>query len=154
MQLLQPCASLSIWNRDAVLSSGECRRVGVTQIPKISTKIMKTTTYYCYLLHITTFFLVRNTQGKLFNSSASIVYCDFLSAGFKQIEANPDTKRLYDDLLSNYNRLIRPVVNHTETLTVWLGLKLSQLIEMNLKNQVMTTNLWVVQVSKFIAIKC
>lgn len=63
-------------------------------------------------------------------------------------EANPDTKRLYDDLLSNYNRLIRPVVNNTETLTVWLGLKLSQLIEVNLKNQVMTTNLWVKQVGK------
>lgn len=62
------------------------------------------------------------------------------------MEANPDAKRLYDDLLSNYNRLIRPVVNHTETLTVWLGLKLSQLIEMNLKNQIMTTNLWVLQV--------
>lgn len=51
--------------------------------------------------------------------------------GFKpvQMEANPDAKRLYDDLLSNYNRLIRPVVNNTETLTVRLGLKLSQLIE-------------------------
>ncbi|KAK0181639.1 hypothetical protein PV327_003909 [Microctonus hyperodae] len=60
-------------------------------------------------------------------------------------EANPDTKRLYDDLLSNYNRLIRPVVNNSETLTVLLGLKLSQLIEMNLKNQVMTTNVWVEQ---------
>ncbi|KAJ4431945.1 hypothetical protein ANN_20554, partial [Periplaneta americana] len=60
-------------------------------------------------------------------------------------EANPDAKRLYDDLLSNYNRLIRPVINNTETLTVWLGLKLSQLIEVNLKNQVMTTNLWVQQ---------
>ncbi|XP_030748899.1 acetylcholine receptor subunit beta-like 2 isoform X2 [Sitophilus oryzae] len=66
-------------------------------------------------------------------------------AEVKHIEANPDAKRLYDDLLSNYNRLIRPVINHTETLTVWLSLKLSQLIEMNLKNQVMTTNLWVVQ---------
>lgn len=64
-------------------------------------------------------------------------------------EANPDTKRLYDDLLSNYNRLIRPVVNNTETLTVWLGLKLSQLIEVNLRNQVMTTNLWVKQVWHF-----
>ncbi|KAL1508960.1 hypothetical protein ABEB36_003773 [Hypothenemus hampei] len=70
---------------------------------------------------------------------------NFSSAEVKHIEANPDTKRLYDDLLSNYNRLIRPVINHTETVTVWLGLKLSQLIEMNLKNQVMTTNLWVVQ---------
>ncbi|XP_044258294.1 acetylcholine receptor subunit beta-like 2 isoform X2 [Tribolium madens] len=65
--------------------------------------------------------------------------------GLKHIEANPDAKRLYDDLLSNYNRLIRPVENHTQTLTVWLGLKISQLIEMNLKNQIMTTNLWVVQ---------
>lgn len=69
----------------------------------------------------------------------------FTGAGLKQIEANPDAKRLYDDLLSNYNRLIRPVVNNTETLTVYMGLKLSQLIEVNLKNQVMTTNLWVPQ---------
>ncbi|KAG5861101.1 hypothetical protein JTB14_012837 [Gonioctena quinquepunctata] len=68
------------------------------------------------------------------------------ASAIKHIEANPDAKRLYDDLLSNYNRLIRPVNNHTETLTVWLSLKLSQLIEMNLKNQIMTTNLWVVQV--------
>lgn len=67
------------------------------------------------------------------------------AVGLKTYEANPDTKRLYDDLLSNYNRLIRPVINNTETLTVWLGLKLSQLIEMNLKNQVMTTNVWVEQ---------
>nr|WUR05317.1 nicotinic acetylcholine receptor alpha 8 subunit [Orius laevigatus] len=66
-------------------------------------------------------------------------------AGVKQIEANPDAKRLYDDLLSNYNRLIRPVSNNTETLTVWMRLKMSQLLEMNLKNQVMTTNLWVEQ---------
>ncbi|KAG4065190.1 hypothetical protein HA402_007587 [Bradysia odoriphaga] len=68
-----------------------------------------------------------------------------LFKALKQPEANPDAKRLYDDLLSNYNRLIRPVVNNTETLTVWLGIKLSQLIEVNLKNQVMTTNLWVPQ---------
>jgi len=56
------------------------------------------------------------------------IFLHFL--GNRVFEANPDTKRLYDDLLSNYNRLIRPVVNNTETLTVWLGLKLSQLIEM------------------------
>lgn len=37
------------------------------------------------------------------------------------------------------------MVNNSETLTVWLGLKLSQLMEVNLKNQVMTTNLWVPQ---------
>lgn len=43
--------------------------------------------------------------------------------------ANPDAKRLYDDLMSSYNRLIRPVVNNSDTLTVRLGLKLSQLID-------------------------
>lgn len=43
---------------------------------------------------------------------------------------NPDAKRLYDDLLSNYNRLIRPVSNNTDTVLVKLGLRLSQLIEL------------------------
>ncbi|EDV99553.1 GH12410 [Drosophila grimshawi] len=59
--------------------------------------------------------------------------------------ANPDAKRLYDDLLSNYNKLVRPVVNVTDALTVRIKLKLSQLIDVNLKNQIMTTNLWVEQ---------
>ncbi|CAL7950100.1 unnamed protein product [Xylocopa violacea] len=81
------------------------------------------------------------TLGVFFN----ILHIIHGVARLKTYEANPDTKRLYDDLLSNYNRLIRPVINNTETLTVWLGLKLSQLIEMNLKNQVMTTNVWVEQ---------
>lgn len=58
---------------------------------------------------------------------------------------NPDAKRLYDDLLSNYNKLVRPVVNTTDPLTVRIKLKLSQLIDVNLKNQIMTTNLWVEQ---------
>ncbi|XP_053611539.1 acetylcholine receptor subunit beta-like 2 isoform X6 [Plodia interpunctella] len=69
----------------------------------------------------------------------------YQTRGVKLLEANPDVKRLYDDLLSNYNRLIRPVTNVTDILTVRLGLKLSQLMEVNLKNQVMTTNLWVEQ---------
>ena len=42
---------------------------------------------------------------------------------------NPDAKRLYDDLLSNYNKLVRPVVNVTDVLTVRIKLKLSQLID-------------------------
>lgn len=46
------------------------------------------------------------------------------------VAANPDAKRLYDDLLSNYNRLIRPVSNNTDTVLVKLGLRLSQLIDL------------------------
>ena len=43
--------------------------------------------------------------------------------------ANPEAKRLYDDLLINYNRLIRPVGNNSDRLTVKMGLRLSQLID-------------------------
>ncbi|XP_037891962.1 acetylcholine receptor subunit alpha-like 2 isoform X2 [Glossina fuscipes] len=46
------------------------------------------------------------------------------------VHSNPDAKRLYDDLLSNYNRLIRPVSNNTDTVLVKLGLRLSQLIDL------------------------
>uniref|UniRef100_A0A8D9ER18 Acetylcholine receptor subunit alpha-L1 n=1 Tax=Cacopsylla melanoneura TaxID=428564 RepID=A0A8D9ER18_9HEMI len=56
--------------------------------------------------------------------------------------ANPDAKRLYDDLLSNYNRLIRPVSSDNDTVLVKLGLRLSQLIDLNLKDQILTTNVW------------
>ncbi len=50
---------------------------------------------------------------------------------FAGILCNPDAKRLYDDLLrkSGYNKLIRPVGNNTDKLTVKLGLRLSQLID-------------------------
>lgn len=40
---------------------------------------------------------------------------------------------------------MRPVVNVSDALTVRIKLKLSQLIDVNLKNQIMTTNLWVEQ---------
>ncbi|CAH1797210.1 unnamed protein product [Owenia fusiformis] len=60
---------------------------------------------------------------------------------------NPDAKRLYDDLLrkSGYNKLIRPVSNNSDKLTVRLGLRLSQLIDVDEKNQIMTTNVWLRQ---------
>jgi len=47
------------------------------------------------------------------------------------VRANPDAKRLYTDLLVNngYNKLIRPVGNNSDKLTVKLGLRLSQLID-------------------------
>ncbi|XP_069942981.1 acetylcholine receptor subunit beta-like 2 isoform X2 [Cherax quadricarinatus] len=74
-----------------------------------------------------------------------IQFCFITALLVAGCEANPDAKRLYDDLLSNYNRLIRPVGNNSEKLIVKLGLKLSQLIDVNLKNQIMTSNVWVEQ---------
>lgn len=45
------------------------------------------------------------------------------------VAGDQDAKRLYEDLLTDYNRLIRPVGNNSDRLTVKLGLKLSQLID-------------------------
>lgn len=45
------------------------------------------------------------------------------------IDGNDDTKRLYDDLINGYNSLIRPVGNNSDRLTVKMGLRLSQLID-------------------------
>ena len=48
-----------------------------------------------------------------------------------EVSCNSDAKRLYDNLLkkNHYNKLIRPVDNTTDTLTVKLGLRLSQIID-------------------------
>jgi len=78
-------------------------------------------------------------------SNYTIVIVLFMLSGSIHVCGNPDAKRLYDDLLSNYNKLVRPVQNVTDAVTVRLKLKLSQLIDVNLRNQIMTTNLWVEQ---------
>lgn len=63
-------------------------------------------------------------------AAISIVLLALGSWCCRDVAANPDAKRLYDDLLSTYNRLIRPVRNNTETVLVKLGLRLSQLIDL------------------------
>ncbi len=86
-------------------------------------------------------------------------------------KANIDEKRLYDDLLTGYNRLVRPVAKNTDKLTVYIGLKLTQILDVvsfymifrsiltksftyctdflkDEKNQILTTSVWVRQVCK------
>uniref|UniRef100_A0A914V1Q4 Uncharacterized protein n=1 Tax=Plectus sambesii TaxID=2011161 RepID=A0A914V1Q4_9BILA len=56
--------------------------------------------------------------------------------------ANADAKRLFEDLLSDYNKLIRPVGNSSAVLDVKFKMRLSQLLDVHEKNQIMTTNSW------------
>ena len=51
------------------------------------------------------------------------------SGGPAMVRCNPDAKRLYDEILSGYNKLVRPVRNVTDPVTVKVKLKLSQLID-------------------------
>ena len=45
-------------------------------------------------------------------------------------------------------RLIRPVGNSTDRLTVKMGLKLSQIIGVDMKRQILITNVWLEQVRR------
>ncbi|XP_061172029.1 acetylcholine receptor subunit alpha-like 1 [Saccostrea echinata] len=58
----------------------------------------------------------------------------------------PAEKKLHDHILGNhYSKLIRPTGNSSVKLTVKLGLRLSQLLEIHEKNQIMTTSVWLRQ---------
>ena len=45
------------------------------------------------------------------------------------INGNEDAKRLYDDLMVNYNRHRRPAISPNEPTTIKLKLRLSQIID-------------------------
>ncbi|XP_052277536.1 acetylcholine receptor subunit beta-like 1 isoform X2 [Dreissena polymorpha] len=53
-----------------------------------------------------------------------------------------DDERLYQHLFKDYNPLIRPVVNISDTIVVQFNLALSQIINVDEKNQIMKTNVW------------
>lgn len=56
--------------------------------------------------------------------------------------ASEDEERLVRDLFRDYNKLIRPVENNNDTVKVSMGLAFIQLININEKSQVMTSNVW------------
>ncbi|KAF8354284.1 acr-12 [Pristionchus pacificus] len=50
--------------------------------------------------------------------------------------------QLYEDLLYDYNKIPRPVKNSSDILSVDVGASLIRIIDVDEKNQVLTTNLW------------
>ncbi|XP_068916400.1 neuronal acetylcholine receptor subunit alpha-7 isoform X7 [Tenebrio molitor] len=57
-------------------------------------------------------------------------------------QQGPHEKRLLNTLLGPYNVLERPVANESEPLEVKFGLTLQQIIDVDEKNQILTTNAW------------
>ncbi|XP_061756041.1 neuronal acetylcholine receptor subunit beta-2-like [Nerophis ophidion] len=57
-------------------------------------------------------------------------------------------ERLVGHLLSveRYNKLIRPAVNTSQQVTIYIQVSLAQLINVNEREQIMTTNCWLTQV--------
>jgi len=61
---------------------------------------------------------------------------------------NPDARRLYDDLLGDetlYNKNIRPVADHREKTVVKMGIRMTQLNDVDEINQFVVTSGWIKQ---------
>uniref|UniRef100_A0AAZ3QLD3 Neuronal acetylcholine receptor subunit alpha-7 n=1 Tax=Oncorhynchus tshawytscha TaxID=74940 RepID=A0AAZ3QLD3_ONCTS len=58
------------------------------------------------------------------------------------MEKGQHQRRLYKDLMRNYNPLERPVFNDSHSLTVHFSFSLMQIMDVDEKNQVLTTNIW------------
>nr|AHJ11217.1 nicotinic acetylcholine receptor alpha7 variant B [Locusta migratoria] len=54
----------------------------------------------------------------------------------------PHEKRLLHTLLDHYNVLERPVANESDPLQLSFGLTLMQIIDVDEKNQLLITNIW------------
>ncbi|XP_058129060.1 neuronal acetylcholine receptor subunit alpha-7-like isoform X4 [Anopheles coustani] len=70
-----------------------------------------------------------------------IVLC-LLVIYIKDSIQGPHEKRLLNNLLQTYNTLERPVANESDPLEVKFGLTLQQIIDVDEKNQILTTNAW------------
>ncbi|XP_037912240.1 neuronal acetylcholine receptor subunit alpha-7 isoform X5 [Hermetia illucens] len=62
--------------------------------------------------------------------------------GINESTQGPHEKRLLNHLLATYNTLERPVANESEPLEVKFGLTLQQIIDVDEKNQLLITNIW------------
>ncbi|XP_019828372.2 neuronal acetylcholine receptor subunit alpha-4 [Bos indicus] len=73
-----------------------------------------------------------------------------LGAGLLPVSSHAETRahaeeRLLKKLFSGYNKWSRPVANISDAVLVHFGLSIAQLIDVDEKNQMMTTNVWVKQ---------
>jgi len=57
-------------------------------------------------------------------------------------ESGTHERRLLNDLLANYNKLERPVINESDAVVLTFGLTLQQIIDVDEKNQLLTANVW------------
>ncbi|KAF8366410.1 unc-38 [Pristionchus pacificus] len=76
----------------------------------------------------------------------SSLFIFFLLSFLPIIHSNEDAKRLYDDLMVNYNRHRRPSSSPHEPITIKLKLRLSQIIDVHEIDQIMTCSVWLKQV--------
>jgi len=61
------------------------------------------------------------------------------------IKSDDDELRLVHDLFNNYSKEVRPVKNKKAAIKVVFGIAYTQLVELDEKNQVLVSNVWIRQ---------
>ncbi|XP_048186479.1 neuronal acetylcholine receptor subunit beta-3 [Perognathus longimembris pacificus] len=86
-----------------------------------------------------------NARNQLIAASFNSVTLITLTAAaeFSSIAKTEDA--LLRHLFQGYQKWVRPVLNSNDTIKVHFGLKISQLVDVDEKNQLMTTNVWLKQ---------
>ncbi|CAF3299274.1 unnamed protein product [Rotaria socialis] len=78
-------------------------------------------------------------------SMPNYYYHPYYHLALNDSDSIPDEQRLMAQLLRNYDPSARPVYNASNTVSVAFGIALTQLSDMDEKNQVLTTNIWLEQ---------
>ncbi|XP_065517461.1 neuronal acetylcholine receptor subunit beta-3 isoform X5 [Lathamus discolor] len=84
----------------------------------------------------------RNLRERGDDKQGSVTHTHDVAA-FSSVAENEDA--LLKHLFQGYQRWVRPVENSNDTIKVLFGLKISQLVDVDEKNQLMTTNVWLKQ---------
>uniref|UniRef100_A0A914CXH2 Neurotransmitter-gated ion-channel ligand-binding domain-containing protein n=1 Tax=Acrobeloides nanus TaxID=290746 RepID=A0A914CXH2_9BILA len=70
--------------------------------------------------------------------------CLLTAAIYVLASSNSEVNRLFEDLLENYNKLVRPVRNPSEAISIHFKFKLLQLLDVRERDQVIMTNGWLI----------
>ncbi|XP_061186001.1 ligand-gated ion channel 4-like [Saccostrea echinata] len=79
------------------------------------------------------------------NNKGLVSYCVFLCCLFKvflSARADENEFRLIRDIMVRYDKRIRPSINYTLPTTINFSVALAQIIDVDEKNQIITTNCW------------
>lgn len=75
----------------------------------------------------------------------SLFYITAFFIGVASPVSVPDEQRLFEDLMMGYEKSVRPVINANTILKVTFSLKLNQIIDLDERHQVLTTNVFIDQ---------
>lgn len=65
---------------------------------------------------------------------------------FAKLNELTEENLLYRRLMTFYEPMARPVLNHSTSLVIFFKIRLTQVLELNEKNQILTTSIWIEQV--------